>query len=160
MSCLTAFLFLIIKIQMQANPAPTKAKYKIKDYVAQGNAAINKFSYAPKDGSCKLYCICNKFSLVNSRKCKRCKGSFDSCVIDKMKKQLDWQCLHCQSQYMDPIFWPADTLLQTFFQTETVTQYCNIIQFVFYLSNDQAKKPVEIRCLQKDREGLAWPMHG
>lgn len=57
---------------MQPRPTPAKIKYKIKDYAASGNFAVNKCSFLPNDGSCKLYCLCNQYSILKSRKCARC----------------------------------------------------------------------------------------
>lgn len=61
---------------------------------------------------------------------------------------------------MDPIYWPEEVLLETFFKTESVLQFGNVFEFGFFLTPEQVKKPVEVRGLQDGRTGLAWPMHG
>lgn len=68
---------------MQPSVAPAKPKYRIKDFAAQSNSAINKGIYIPNDSSCKLFCVCNQFCLAKSRKCKRCNQAYHYCVTLK-----------------------------------------------------------------------------
>lgn len=91
---------------MQPRPTPSKPKYKIKDFAAAGNYAVNKYAFVMGDGSCKLYCVCNQYSLAKSRKCTRCGESFHTCVTASWQNSKDWECLRCESKYMDPIYVP------------------------------------------------------
>lgn len=69
---------------MQARPAPSKFKYKIALYAAEGSHAVNAYTYLPNKHSCRLFCICNEYSAAREIKCSRCKEAFHFCVANKM----------------------------------------------------------------------------
>lgn len=102
---------------MQPRAAPAKPKYRIKDYAVPGNSATCKSTFLASDNTCKLFCLCNQFNLAKCMKCIRCGELYHNCVNGKSEKVMDWQCLPCESKYMDPIYWPETVLLETFFKT-------------------------------------------
>lgn len=80
---------------MQARPAPSKPKYKISNFAATGPHPKYELKFEPNIQSCKSYCICNQFSLANTKRCSRCSQSYHNCVTYKSQNVADWECLHC-----------------------------------------------------------------
>ena len=114
---------------MQVHQPQGKSKYRIADFALPGNAGVHKATFVAGGGSCKLNCICGKFHQTQSIKCSRCSQYVHHCIVSNEKNEKEWECLHCQSLYLDPIFSVEEILIETMFFTEYVYQYANQMEF-------------------------------
>ena len=101
---------------MQVRQAPAKPKYKLSDFIMAGNSKAHELLFTPNDSSCTLSCICKSFSKITCIQCSRCSSYIHRCLL-KDRGNKGWECLHCQSIYMDPVYSVNQVLLETMFRT-------------------------------------------
>ena len=139
-------------------PATTlKKKYNIEDYISPNRANPMIRNFGGKD---KLVtCICEPKDQVGLA-CFKCKNFFHACLASSNNRGEQYECLPCLNRALDPQVQVRKVLVENYFKTFYIFDYVNIINFEFYLGQEELGHQVEIRGLVPDNTSLTWPMQG
>ena len=140
---------------MQA--AGSKRKFKIDDYLSseRANPIIQNISQTNQ----VLSCICGSTS-EEGQTCFKCKTFVHQCLAAKSNRAAVYECASCLNKSMDPLFHIEKVLNESYFRTQSIFQYSNLVNFEFNLKHEDKDLIVELRCLHSGSTSLGWPMQG
>ena len=109
---------------MQA--AGSKRKYKIEDYLSseRANPIIQNISQANQ----VLSCICGSMC-EEGQTCFKCKVFVHKCLAAKSNRTEVYECASCLNKSMDPLFHIEKVLNESYFRTQSIFQYSNLVNF-------------------------------
>ena len=142
---------------MQPLPAKKKA-YNIEEFLSLNRANPIISDFGPKKTS-YLTCVCHKPD-QQGLTCFKCHTLVHSCIAPKPNRGELFECASCLSRALDPLVQVRKVLVQSHFKTYCIFDYCNLVNFEFFLAPEDLAFPVEVRGLLPEGTTLGWPMQG
>jgi hypothetical protein len=106
-----------------------------------------------------LSCICHGRS-PTGQTCLVCGAFVHICLAPKANRGEKYECASCLNREMDPLYQVKRVLVESYFRTQSIFHYANVVNFEFLLKPEDKDLIVEVRGLHSGHTSLSWPMQG